>query len=171
MGDLVSRGGNKRKRAGGAHDGAIEIVQMTNAEPQFYPLIGPFLARRAIVKEMGGYPLWDDDAMTWFVALRRDDQQVRGFAALRVQRGVYWLDNTYVLPQWRGQGIYRRLLAERLAACPLGATLRAVCTSKSVDALLRRGFTVRRQRGQWTEVEMTKADVKSDAPAGAGSAR
>ncbi len=95
--------------------------------------------------------------MRWFVARDPKSLEVVGFAALREtgvgEHAITWLDASYVLPAHRAQGVYRQLLSERLAACAPGTVVRAVCTSKSVDALLRRGFTVRRMRGQWAEVE------------------
>jgi GNAT superfamily N-acetyltransferase len=130
----------------------FDIIRMTNADPRFYHLVGPFLARRAIAKELGG-PLWDEDAMRWFIAVGRD-QRVYGFGVLREVARVIWFDNTYVLPEWRGRGVYRALLSARLAVCPPGSVVRAVATSKSIAALQRRGFTVRRQRGQWSELEL-----------------
>jgi GNAT superfamily N-acetyltransferase len=133
-----------------------QIVTLTNEHPDFYPMLGPFLARRAIAQEMGG-PLWDDDGMQWFVALSPEGK-VLGFAALRQKAGRIEFDSAFVLPAWRGQGIYRQLLEARFAACPAGATLRALTTSKSVDALVRRGFTIRRYRGQYAEVEMVKKE-------------
>lgn len=45
-----------------------DVRVITNTDPGFYPLLGPFLARREVVKTVGG-PLWDDDTKTWFVAL------------------------------------------------------------------------------------------------------
>ncbi len=135
---------------------ACQIVTMTNEDRDFYSVIGPFLARRAIIKELGE-PLWDDDGMRWFIALAPSGA-VLGFAVLMPRGKVLELTNSYVLPEWRGRGIYRQLLTARLEAVPVGTALRALTTSKSVNALLRRGFVVRRQRGQYTEVEMVKKE-------------
>lgn len=133
-----------------------QIRRMTNTHPDFYPLVGPFLARRAIVREMGG-PIFDDDEMEWYVAVS-PEEKVLGFAALRQKGNIVEFDNAYVLPEWRGHGLYWRLLEARLAHCRGGTVMRALTTRKSVDALLRRGFTIRRQRGQYTEVEMVQKE-------------
>lgn len=133
-----------------------QIRQLTNEHPDFYPRIGPFLARRAIVQEMGG-PIFDDDGMEWFVAVS-PEEKVLGFAALRRKGNIVEFDNAYVLPEWRGHGLYWRLLEARLAYCRGGTVMRALTTSKSVHALLRRGFTIRRQRGQYAEVEKVQKE-------------
>ena len=60
--------------------GAVKITRMTNRDPGFYELVGPFLSRREIVAEIGA-PIWDDDGKDWFVARR--GKKVLGFAALK----------------------------------------------------------------------------------------
>jgi|GEM_PF-5984899 len=137
----------------------VRLVEMTNADPEFYRLIGPFLARRTVVREIGG-PIWDDDGMRWFIVLAH--KTVVGFAALRdrtdsQKQHIVEFDNAYVVPTYREQGIYHLLIMARLAACPVDAVLRAVVNQHSRHEFLCQGFTVRRERGAaFTEVERRK---------------
>lgn len=133
---------------------------MTNEDEDFYMLIGPFLSRRSIVKEIGG-PIWDDDGMYWYVALS-SEHEVLGFAATREKRGnkqsiINELDNAYVLPEYREQGIYASLLDARIAMCLDGSLMRAVVNVNSREQFFKRGFTVHRHRGKsFVEVEKVK---------------
>lgn len=124
----------------------MKILRLTNQSPEFYPLMGPFLSRRAIAKEMGG-PIWDDDGKIWFVAVDRG--KVAGFAAIRGNV----LCSAYVLPDRRGSKVYDALLRERLTAAPAG-TLRAVARKAAVGSLRRHGFKAGAKRGAFTT--MTK---------------
>ncbi|UWZ37800.1 GNAT family N-acetyltransferase [Dactylosporangium roseum] len=121
---------------------------MTNQSRSFYRLLGPFLARREVVAEVGG-PIWDEDDKTWFVALA--DGVVVGFCAARESGSVVTLQSAYVVPGYRRSGVYRALFADRLAW--LGdRPARAVCTEASLPAFLDTGFTEARTRGRFTEV-------------------
>lgn len=72
---------------------------LANTDPDFYATLGPYLARREVVRFLDGYP-YDDDTKTWFV-LKDTDGQVRGFCAVnqttsRTRRTL--LESLYVLP-------------------------------------------------------------------------
>lgn len=121
---------------------------MTNTSPSLYKLLGPFLARRHIVKEVGG-PIWDDDGKQWWAALVGG--KVAGFAAARDNERRITFQSAYVLPEHRRQGIYRTLFYARMEAFP-GRQIRAVCTAASLPLFLGNGFVVARQRGSFTEV-------------------
>jgi len=135
----------------------LEIVTMTNTYPDFYRLIGPFLARRAIAKEIGApyEPFWDDDGKLWFVALHQG--KVAGFATLLPKGQAVLFVEAYVLPAYRNQGLHARLIDERLAHCPKGTVVQVIVKSKtsSCEPYLARGFTVKRERGK-AFTEMTK---------------
>src|SRR5262245_3411069 len=91
--------------------GHIRIRRLTNRDSDFYQIMGPYLARRAIAKDLGD-PIWDDDDKEWFIAL--DDSAVIGFASLRQQGPKTTFANDWVAPDHRDRDVYRHLLAARL---------------------------------------------------------
>lgn len=124
----------------------VHVIELRRDDERFYPLLGPFLAQRAIVREVGA-PLWDDVGKRWFIALTAAGEVV-GFAALM---GCTFC-SAYVLPAWRGQGIYTALYDARLRACPVGMRLSVVANAQSAPFYHRRGWRVVRQRGQFVQM-------------------
>jgi GNAT superfamily N-acetyltransferase len=125
---------------------APEIRELTNTSPEFYPLIGPFLARRDIVAELGGH-LWDDDDKTWFVAIQ-GDREVIGFCAARsAPGGKTTFQSAYVLPPHRRHGVYRRLWKARRKRFPGPA--QATCTASALGMFTAQGWTVTGERGRY----------------------
>lgn len=120
----------------------MKILTLTNKSPEFYPLMGPFLSRREIAKEMGG-PIWDDDNKTWFVATERG--AVAGFCALRGNV----LCSAYVMPERRGKRVYDALFEAREKAAPTGP-LRATVRKGAIGTLRRHGFKAGAKRGAFT---------------------
>lgn len=130
---------------------AVEVIAMTNADPRFYPLLGPFLARRDVVRAVGA-PLWDEDGKAWVVAL--EDGKVAGFGAIVSEHGHNRFTSDYVLPARRGNGLHRKLIRKRLEATE-GSPAIAVCTGEGLKAYLAEGFTPVRDKGRFTEVRYT----------------
>ena len=123
----------------------VTVRVLTRHDPEFYPLVGPFLARREIVAETGA-PLWDDDGKLWWVAL--DGDAVIGVAAA-TDRGAYvQFCSAYVPPAHRGKGVYRRLLDARLGHFH-GRQIRVTCRPSTADVYARRGFTRDRETKQY----------------------
>lgn len=115
----------------------VEIRKLTNKSRGFYAIMGPFLARREITKELGGMT-WDDDGAVWFVAMRGKD--VIGFCALRQRGARAELRSSYVLPEHRRNGVYERLFEERLAAIERPARARSVVHKEAVPVFRAHGF-------------------------------
>lgn len=111
--------------------GTLRIITLTNTDPRFYPLLGPYLARRAIIQAVGG-PLYDDDGKIWFVAV--EDHNVAGFSAIQFRADEAHFCSDYVRPEYRRQGIHRRFISERLAYVA-GQVKRATATA-TVQGLL-----------------------------------
>ncbi len=126
---------------------------MTNADHEFYPTLGPYLSRRTVVAELGG-PVWDDDDKTWFVVMVAG--QLAGFSAVTLALPVATLCSAYVLPEFRGQGVYHHMLAERVSyAHDHGAQiLKTTATPTSRNTLLSAGFATAGRRGKYTLLEM-----------------
>jgi hypothetical protein len=68
---------------------------MTNADPAFYPTLGPFLARHDVHIALGGVP-WDEDTKTWLVLT--DATGVIGFCAVNQGPRRTHLESLYTLP-------------------------------------------------------------------------
>lgn len=132
------------------------IRPIRNTDPMFYRLMGPFLSRRAIVKEVG-HPIWDDDAKEWFI-LRRQGQML-GFAAMTITPPQAWISSVYVLPDHRRRGVFRQLLGEMLRTLPDTVThVYAVATVMSRAHFLASGFVVKRkQSDRFWSVEKIRA--------------
>lgn len=74
---------------------AVDLIAVINTDRRFYPLLGPYLARREVVKAVGG-PIWDDDAKTWLVL--RNGGKVLGFVAVSARGGRTVVESLYVAP-------------------------------------------------------------------------
>lgn len=59
---------------------ATKLTTLTNTDRDFYRLVGPFLGRRDVHKQVGG-PIYDDEGKTWIVAT--DGRHVAGFIGIR----------------------------------------------------------------------------------------
>lgn len=128
----------------------ITIRTMTRSSRGFYTLLGPYLARREIAKELGG-PIWDDDGTEWFVALR--GRTVLGFCAL-LQRGARAeLRSSYVLPEHRRSGVYRQLFEARMGAIRAPAKARSVVRREALPVFRDHGFRVSKKTKHFHVVE------------------
>lgn len=86
----------------------MKIISIANHEPKFYSLLGPFLARRSVEREIG-YKIYDDDDKTWFIAL--EGKMVVGFCYRQEKpKGSYQIGSCYVVESCRGKGVMRKLL-------------------------------------------------------------
>lgn len=126
-----------------------DLITLTNQDPGFYRLIGPFLASRPVSRQLGGR-LWDDDGKRWWAVT--DAGQVAGFAAaVATEPGLVRLCSAYVVPSRRGQGLHSILVAARLGSFP-GVAAEAVCTPSGLRACLSAGFAVTAVKGRFTAV-------------------
>lgn len=125
---------------------------LTNADPQFYAVMGPFLSKREIVKELG-FSVWDDDGKAWIVA--RVDGAVAGFCGVLVGKGIAQVTSFYVLPAYRKQGIGAGLLQDALEyAAGVGCTMaRATAAPDSQALFVAAGFDVIGEVGRYSKME------------------
>lgn len=130
----------------------LTITRMTNADAAFYPTLGPFLARRAVVAELGAAP-WDDDGKQWLVA-RDEAGRVLGFRAVTVKARVATFCSAYVVPEHRGEGVYAALIADALDyAAGVADEAKATVQEGAVKALKKAGFKAVGERGKFTLME------------------
>lgn len=121
------------------------IRKLTNADADFYPLVGPLLSRRNIVKELGS-PVWDDDGKVWHVAVNEDDVAI----------GIVGRHNNEIVSMWvqpdsRGQLVGAGLL--NAAANETDERLRAVVTPAAVEMFELYGFKATGSKGSYTKME------------------
>lgn len=132
--------------------GTVKITRITNQNAQFYRTIGPYLSRRHIVTELGN-PVWDDDGKEWFVA--KVGRKIAGFAATRSVGRHVSLVSAYVVPEYRGQGVYSALILARLKA--IGERhIKAVATPAAAKQLRKSGFRKIGERGKFSVMERQK---------------
>lgn len=91
--------------------GAFHITTMTNQDERFYPVLGPYLARREIIMSLSS-PLYDDPGKIWFIA--ENDGMLAGFGALVLNEDTAHFCSDYVLPEYRRCGLHTQLVATRL---------------------------------------------------------
>lgn len=126
----------------------MNVRRMRREDADFHRIMGPYLSRREIVRELGS-PVWDDAGKVWYIAL---DDDVLGFAACIVRRARLVWCSDYVRPRFRGRGVYRALFEARLADLPKGATVESAVTAASLQTYLRHGFSVVGRRGRYALV-------------------
>jgi GNAT superfamily N-acetyltransferase len=125
---------------------------MTNQDNLFYETMGPYLSRREICKELG-YSVWDDDTKVWFIALV--DDQVAGFGAALSSKSIVRFCSDYVLPKYRGLGVYEAIFDERLKEFD-STFITATVTDASLPIYLSNGFKETDTRGKYHIVKREK---------------
>jgi len=113
-----------------------ELTTMTNQHPDFYRVLGPFLARREVHKQVGG-PVYDDDGKTWIVA-RNSDGQVLGFIGITNAKGTAVAKSCYLVDE-TDTDLLADLIGAVLATVaptPVRTTVRAA----RADAYIKAGF-------------------------------
>lgn len=87
----------------------IVIFNSEENESVFYSLMGKFFASLDIAKELERQ-VYNKDNSVWYLSCF--DNEVMGFAALFDNGKHYFLDNLYVLPQYRNEGVAREIVCE-----------------------------------------------------------
>lgn len=87
----------------------IRVFKSDNQGDNFYVLMGRFFASLDIAKELERQ-IYNKDNSVWYISTYKNT--VLGFASLFDNGKYYFLDNLYVLPEHRNDGIARELVAE-----------------------------------------------------------
>lgn len=133
----------------GVREQRIEIVRLTRDDPQFYPLLGPFLGSRQVAKELS-IPAWDDPGKAWYVALM--DGQVCGFVAAVAQSRSVSFCSDYVVPEYRETGVYSALSTARMQDHFDTPLITATVAPAALEVYSRHGFVETGKRGRFTAV-------------------
>lgn len=115
--------------------------------------IAPMALSKIAQAELG-CAVWSDPSHTWFVAYDNDnDINPIGMCAAREGKGMYHqYCHDFVLPVYRGKGIYRMLFEKRVNWAS-GYPAKAACTKMSIGTYLLHGFVVTRETKNYSFVE------------------
>jgi predicted acetyltransferase len=115
----------------------MKIVRRTNADKDFYVLLGPFLSNRQVEREIG-YRIYDDEGKIWFIAL--DGYTVAGFCYVHEKAASqYHFGSCYVVNEYRRKGIFRNLLKEAIR--DIVGTVHLTTNNEAMAALIQKeGF-------------------------------
>lgn len=113
-----------------------KLTTLTNSNPDFYTLLGPYLARREVHKQAGG-PIYDDDNKTWIVAT--DNGQVTGFIGIRTQGPTAVAESCYLVDEADDDllGLLVHAAVASVAPTPVRATVR----HSRATTYIKAGFT------------------------------
>lgn len=87
----------------------IRVFKSDNQGDNFYVLMGRYFASLDIAKELERQ-IYNKDNSVWYISTYKNT--VLGFASLFDNGKYYFLDNLYVFPEHRNDGIARELVAE-----------------------------------------------------------
>lgn len=125
------------------------IVRKTNKDSDFYSLLGKFLARREVEKEIG-YKIYDDDEKTWIIDI--ENGEVRGFCyVMEKSKGIYSIGSCYVLPDHRNKGVFGGLLIEAQKGINDGKIVVVTRNEVLQKYLKKSGFVEGKKKGSFTE--------------------
>jgi GNAT superfamily N-acetyltransferase len=98
-----------------------------------------------------GYPIFSDESHVWYMVYI--DKKLVGISSI-VNKGRYVsFNHAYVLPEYRGNGIYRKMLRERLNDC-VCVPIKVVATKKSLNELLKNQFKITKQTTNYYFLEL-----------------
>ncbi len=131
-----------------------KIFLATNKDRHFFCQMGRFFASREIIRELEG-PMFDAEGYHWLLA--KDGLEIIGFSSCRdAGNGVWWFNQTWVHPEHRRKGIYRKLFQLKEIFCTdAGATvLKGTALTHSKALFEENDWTVTSTRGpRWTWFE------------------
>lgn len=119
-----------------------------HGDPKLWPLLGPFLCDRAVLKELEG-PVYSAPGTTWIIAV--ENGRAIGFVSSRDGGDCWWHDYAYVIPERRRAGVFIALAAERerLEAKRGKRPVRIAVKETRWTHYEKRGFVVQSRRGSW----------------------
>ncbi len=117
----------------------MELHLITNEDPNFYTLMGPYLSKREIVNTLGG-PVWDDAGKVWCVATEQD--RVCGFGAVVIMGDKAHFCSDYILSTNTDKALYSKILKRILKHCSSKAvSVSATVLHEYAKVLEQNGFS------------------------------
>jgi GNAT superfamily N-acetyltransferase len=133
----------------------MNIDPIKGTDEKLYKLVAPFAMNKAVVAEFNGYPILTGENYLWFIAY--DNTVLLGFAAIRkLKDSRVEFTNDYVLPEYRKQGIHKKLINERIAWCKGNDVhlFKSDCTLDCLPQYQKAGFTIVKSFNKWNKVEL-----------------
>ena len=128
------------------------IISQDNKK-YFYSHMGQFFASKEIANELGN-SIYNNDNYMWWVAFN-ELKEVIGFCAAESNEKNIILKHAYIIPLYRGIGLYAELLNIRLEYLKKeGKTLKITVKSTIAHKLQKQGFQKKGQRGQYTLMQL-----------------
>ena len=113
---------------------------------KFYSLLGPYFADRKIIKELDNQ-LYNDKNFVWFLCMEND--VLKGFLSIEPKKDHNYIDNFYVLPEYRSSGIGKLLLDKAVEYCE-GWETRAITRNETAFNLFsQHNFISYRKNGRY----------------------
>lgn len=133
----------------------IKVYEKGKRDKDFYGWIGPFALNRTVSDEIHDRKyesVYDEpDRATWFIGL--DGDELVGFCAIYESQNQVYLDNSYILPEFRGNGYGKELFAFRLEFAleiAAGRPIKGITMSpKQYKIYLQNGFVETSKRGRY----------------------
>lgn len=132
-----------------------------NLHNDFYELMGKFLCKREIYKEVG-INLWDDNDKTWIISTSIFDGYtvVSGFSSFSIKNNTCKFDLIYVLPEFRGKGIGESIAQETIRYCKINKVTKitGVFNDNSKGIHLKLGYVKVGTKGKYDKLEKVLGD-------------
>lgn len=114
---------------------------------EFYAMMGKYFASLDIAKELE-QQLYNMPNTEWFVAYQNC---VNGFASVRDCGKHYWLDNLYIIPEYRHKGTATEIIGEIIKECSDKPIKCIAVNPYSIKIFERFGFEKDGKNGKWTK--------------------
>lgn len=127
--------------------------QIEGDHPAMYMYISPFAMNRSVLREFDGYPIFTDKDYVWFIIF--DNGDVIAFASLKKFPDKVIFVNSYVVPEYRSQGLHTKLIDERMKWCAQNdvKTIEVDCMDSSLQQFLKLGFKEIKTYVKWHKLE------------------
>ena len=128
----------------------FNFKMMPGNDQKFYAKMGHFFASRKIRKEIGGYPLNNEDDWIWMVATEKHRLNVAGFICIEPTKNGLLMHDCFVESEYRGNGVFATLLEKVIYYAEFEKKdLYASVNEKMQQVFEKRGFDIVGKRGQW----------------------
>lgn len=80
------------------------------------------------------------------------DNELAGYAGLILKKDKAVLKNAFIFNQFRGKGLYKKLIDFRIQVTKDKKVIEATCTKMSINEYLKRGFKIVQEYKHYTKV-------------------